>query len=117
MQRSALLLVLLALGGCTSTLRLSLPSGVACSVIAPSGTWQLEPSSAAYQQLGRWLRENQSGWSQVYATNPNGGVFVSCGGLQLQFAGPAVITHAAKGMFSKPIKESAYAFLSVRAST
>ena len=105
------------LGGCTSTLPLSFPSSKSCNVIAPGGTWQLQPSDQAYQQFNAWLGQNQSGWSQEYATNPNGGIFVSCGGVQLQFVGPNVITHTPKGMFYKPVKESAYAYLAKEPST
>jgi hypothetical protein len=118
MQRVALVLVLLLLGGCTQSLALSLPKGVPVQVIYASGaTRDLQPSDQAYHQLARWLAQNQGGWSGVYATNPNGGILVRCGNVHLQFVGSAVFALTANGMFTKSIKGSEYAFLTAAPST
>jgi hypothetical protein len=80
-------------------------------------TSELQPSDQAYQQLARWLAQNQGGWSGAYATNPNGGVLVRCGNLHLQFVGSAVFALTTKGMFTKQVKGSEYAFLTAAPST
>jgi hypothetical protein len=118
MHRVALLLVLLALGGCTQSLALSLPKGTPVQVISAAGTArELQPSDQSYQQLAHWLAQNQGGWSGVYATNPNGGILVRCGNLHLQFVGSAVFALTTKGMFTKQVKGSEYAFLTAAPST
>jgi len=118
MHRVALVLALLVLGGCTQTLALSLPKGVPVQVVSAAGaTRELQPSDQAYQRLARWLAQNQGGWSGVYATNPNGGVLVRCGNLHLQFIGSVAFALTTKGMFTKPVKGSEYAFLTAAPST
>jgi hypothetical protein len=118
MQRVALVLVLLLLGGCAQSLALSLPKDVPVQVISASGaTRELQPSDQAYQQLAHWLAQNQGGWSGVYATNPSGGILVRCGKLQLQFVGSSAFALTTKGMFTKSVKGSEYAFLTAAPST
>jgi hypothetical protein len=118
MQRVALVLVLLLLGGCTQSLALSLPKGVPVQVISATGaTRDFQPSDQAYQQLARWLAQNQGGWSGVYATNPNGGILVRCGNVRLQFVGSAVFALTTNGVFTKSVKESAYAYLAKEPNT
>jgi len=97
---------------------LSLPKGVPVQVTSAAGaTRELRPSDRAYQQLALWLAKNQVGWSGVYATNPNGGVLVQCGNLRLQFVGSTVFALTTKGMFTKSVKGSEYAFLTAAPST
>src|SRR5690242_16080082 len=117
MHRVAILLALLVLGGCAQSLALSLPKGVPVQVVAAGTTRELQPSDQSYQQLARWLAQNRGGWSEVYATNPSGGILVRCGTLHLQFVGSAVFALTTKGMFTKQVKGSEYAFLTPAPST
>jgi hypothetical protein len=118
MHRVAILLALLALRGCAQSLVLSLPQGVPVQVTSAAGTTrELQPSDQSYQQLARWLAQSQVGWSRVYATNPSGGILVRCGNLHLQFVGSAVFALTTKGMFTKQVKGSEYAFLTAAPST
>jgi hypothetical protein len=113
MRRILLLIMLLALVACSSTLELRLPANMPARVVSASTDRQLQPSGETYRQLQHWLAANQSGWSQLYATNPVGGIFVSCGDWRLQFVGQSVYVYVAtrQTMFSKSVKESEYAFL------
>lgn len=111
MYRLATLFVLLVLTGCSSTLALSLAPGERVNVVSGARESQLSSSDAGYKRLQRWLAQNQGGWSQVYATNPNGGILVAGGTLRLQFVGSAVFALTDKGVFTKPVETSEYAFL------
>jgi len=82
-----------------------------------AGGRRLPADGLRYQRLARWLAQNQGGWSGVYATNPNGGVLVRCGNLHLQFIGSVAFALTTKGMFTKPVKGSEYAFLTAAPST
>ena len=115
MRRTLLLIMLLALAACSSTLALRLPVNVPVRIVSAGTDRQIESSGETYRQLQHWLAVNQSGWSQLYATNPNGGIFVSCGEFRLQFVGQSVYVYEAtrQTMFFKSIKASEYAFLSV----
>lgn len=53
----------------------------------------------------------------MYATNPSGGVLVRCGNLQLQFVGSSAFVLTTKGMLTKSVKGSEYAFLTAAPST
>ena len=119
MRHAFSIALLLFLAACSSRLSLALPSGAPVRVVTPSTSTErlLQPAGEDYRHLQDWLAQNQSGWSQVYATNPNGGIFVSCGRFRLQFIGSTVFVMTSKGMLSKPVKESEYAFLSNGAGT
>ena len=117
MNRLAIAFAFFLLPGCTSTLALSIAPGESLHVVHGANEWQLNSSDARYQQLQRWLAHNQAGWSQPYATNPNGGILVSGSTLHLQFIGSAVFAITGKGMFTKSVKKSDYAFLIARPST
>ena len=69
------------------------------------------PPDPDCRHLQQWVASNQSGWSHVHATNPDGGVFVSLGKARLPFVGSTVFALTDRGMFSKPIRQGALTFL------
>ena len=103
MRRAFVIAVMLLLTACSSRLSLALPSGAPVHVVTPSSSYErlLQPTGEDYGHLQDWLAKNQSGWSQVYATNPNGGIFVSCGSFRLQFIGSTVFVMTSKGLSAK----------------
>ena len=117
MNRVLLIALLILLAACSAKLSLAVPQGAPVRVVRSGTETLLQPSQPRYRQLQAWLAQNQSGWSQVYATNPNGGVLVSSGHLHLQFVDSAVFVLTNDGMFTKPVKASDYAFLGAEAGT
>ena len=117
MNRVFLISALLLLAACSARLSLAIPQGSPVRVVRESTEVLLQPSQPSYRQLQAWLAQNQGGWSQVYATNPNGGVLVSSGDLHLQFVDSAAFVITKEGMFTKPVKASDYAFLASEAGT
>jgi hypothetical protein len=115
--RYAGLFLLLAVVGCGEKLELALPPNAPVKVVELSGSgqpkeWLLQPSSNAYQQLQRWIAQNQNGWSKYLITTPGTGILVSVGDIRLQFVGTLVLACPTRApCFSKTIRESEYAFL------
>lgn len=116
----AVLLVAL-LSACTRTLNLALLDDVSVQLVVfnwkpgarktESKEMTLSPNAPEYRRLQEWFAQNQACWSQAYAINPTGGVFVHAGDLHLQFIGTTVFLFGAKGQFQKKIREEDYAFL------
>ena len=109
--------LLLAVVGCGEKLGLALPPNIPVKVAELSGSgqpqeWLLQPNSNAYQQLQRWIAQNQDGWSKYPITTPGAGILVSVGDIRLQFVGTLVLACPKRAAcFSKTIRESEYAFL------
>ena len=117
MLRFLAILAILGLSACQGGVSIPLSTSDPIYVASGSASERLLPSDVRHAELVRWLEQNRSGWSQMYATNPNGGILVSVGGLRLQFVGKAAFLLTPDGMFTKNIDESEYAFLKSAAGT
>ena len=75
-------------------------------------SWSISPGTPEHARLTAWLRANKFGWSNYYATNPKGGLFVSAGDWSLQFLDGSVIACAiGRSCVWKNVPVSEYDFL------
>ena len=113
-------LALLLSAGCGHDLALKVQEAdtVQVFVLGTTATSRvLAPSSPEFRQLQLLVAQNRKGWSQLYSTPPATGILVTAGELHLQFIGSSVLASTPSGVFTKPIAESEYSFLVVRAGT
>jgi hypothetical protein len=104
-------IAVLALSACGKEISTPLPTKSVVYVVSGDIREEIAASDPRHQQLIDWLSQNRDGWSQMYATNPSGGILVSSGAWHLQFFGTSVFVTTGSGMFTKTVKESEYAFL------
>ena|SRR6266436_1984458 len=113
--RTVLFLALAAVSllACSQDLQLDLPAGDPVRVVKLGGTGghTLVPQSEQYRKLASWVANNRSGWSQYYATPPAKGIMVRAADLNLQFVESSVLAHTRKGVFTKNVSPTDYAFL------
>jgi hypothetical protein len=77
----------------------------------PYAAWVISPATPEHAKLVAWVKSNQSGWSNYYATNPNNGLFVSAGDWRLQFLGESVIACSNARCLHKAVRVVEYEFL------
>ena len=111
MLRLFVLVVALTLSACDSRVTSPLPSNFPVYVYSGEARIEIPPSDSRHHQLLKWIERNREGWSQVYATNPSGGILVSAGDWHLQFVDSVVFFTSKDGMLTKSVEESEYAFL------
>jgi|SRR5690606_23862155 len=116
-MRILIVVIGLLLAACSTTVDFAVAPGATIQVRDSSGASQLNPGDRAYEEMTSWIARNQQGWSQLYATNPAGGISASSGQWCLQFFGSAAYLNTKDGMLIKEIKESDYAFLSLQTGT
>jgi len=75
--RLLLTAALLVLTACNNNVTIALPTDGPMYIVSGNAREILQSSDIRYNELRHWLVQNQAGWSQVYATNPNGGVIVT----------------------------------------
>ena len=80
-------------------------------VIAEPKEVVIQADAPEYSQLQDWIRHNQSGWDQSYATSTDNGIFVHSGDLHLQFEGKWASVFTGHGDFHKEVRREDYAFL------
>jgi len=110
-MRNLIAIVALLLSACSTTVDFAIAPDAPIYVRDSSVVQELKPGEPSYQEMADWIARNQQGWSQSYATNPAGGIFVSSGQWRLQFSGTAAYLRTESGMLTKQVKESEYAFL------
>jgi hypothetical protein len=113
-MRSYLVLVAVAISGCSTSIPLALAPDAAARVTilgSPSRECVIEPSDGAHRELQNWFAENQLGWSQLYYTPPNGGILITAPGVRLHLSGSAAYATVSEGMLTKQVSETDYAFL------
>lgn len=113
-MRVVAVLVAVGLSGCSTTVPFPLASDttVRVKVLGDIGReCVIEPSSDAHGKLKYWLAENQTGWSQLHYTPPNGGVLLSTPQIQLQLFGDTAYATVPLGILTKHVSESDYAFV------
>jgi hypothetical protein len=103
--------------GCSQTVSLTLPADTPVRITADSHQHMITPSDPRYDRLREWLARNQSGWSQVFATNPGGGIIITAGDFWLQFVDATAFTRTHDGLLQKKVRPADYAFLQQRESS
>ena len=116
-MRNLLAICVLLISGCSTTVDFAIAPDAPVQVRDSSVVLQLKPDEPAYQEMAIWIARNQQGWTQSYATNPAGGIFVSSGQWRLQFSGTSAYLLTENGMLTKQVKESEYAFLRLPAGS
>ncbi len=120
MRRRAIVLAMVAsvaLTACiawpTTTIELPAAAAVHVSELGGNGgaPHDFPADSDTARRLKSWIDANRSGWTPLLATPPVRGLFVSAGGVSLQFIDESVIVTRRDGVFHKKVAPADYAFL------